>query len=837
MKSKQYLLTLGLAAAFSCFLMQNPAFGQKKNTGKTVKEQEKPTASSIPKEEMETYRQQATQIVKFLESTLNLLADKQNTVREKETIINDSYQKFFWDSEVQVEDDLDTKRLVPLYKDVQAYLTDVDFFFKGAKFDYQVQDVSVLSNHAGQTFFKVTANRSLKGLTLDGDSVNSNQVRYIEINYDGNRKQIKIVSIYTTKLNEKEDLRNWWNGLSQEWRELFGSDMKVDTSLMLSQVDHYNDTVALVDSIPIPIPDSRIYGLFLKIVGSKSIDLSGNSLVTDLEPLTKLSNLTTLNLSHTPVVDLSPLRNLNALENLNIGGTQVTSLDPLKYCNHVRDLNISGTDITDISVLTSFPNLEVLDISHTGIGDLKPLAELTRLRELRMNYTRVSDLTPLAGLKNITLLDFSSTPVTAIATLANLIALEVVTFNDTKISSLEPLAALPVLRKIYCDQTEVKKDRAVQFMIDHPGVVVSFASVSLDEWWKNMSPEWQKIFFLYRTLDNPPTREQLHLLMTIDSLNISGRSLITTLSPLTELPRLRWLDCSLTGATVLDPLKDLLNLTSLNIRSTGVASVEPLSALARLVWLNLDDTKVSDISPLTRLQALKLILADNSGVTKEEAIDFMEKNPGCLVISQTYENTNWWKTLPDVWQEVFRKVAGFSKDPDKFQLQQIADLKSLVINGNPSINDLQPVVFLSRLEELRFSDTRVTSLQPLIRMSWLRRLGFPKNAISDLTPLSNLTQLVELDGENTQVEDLRPIQPLVNLEILKLSGTPVKNLKEIAGMRKLEVFDVYNTKISNIDVLNDMRNLKSIKIFNTRISEKRVEKFKAAHPGCEVVYY
>lgn len=836
MKINIYLLFFGLAVT-TLFLVQNPAFGQKKSTGKTKAKTEEPKASSIPSEEMEVYRQQANQIVKFLESTLNFLADKQNTVKEKETIINESYLKFFWDKEVQVEDDLDTKRLVPLYKDVQAYLTDVDFFFKGAKFAYQVQDVNVMSNHTGQTYFKVTANRSLKGLTLDGDSVNTNLVRYIEINYDENKKQIKIVSIYSTKLNEKEDLRNWWNALSQQWHEIFGKNLKVDERLMMSQVENYNDTVAIVDGNPVPISDSRIYGLFLQIADSKTLDLSGNQTVTDLEPLTKLSNLITLNLSGTHVSDLMPLRNLNALENLNLSGTQVNTLEPLRYCNHIRELSLNNTRLTDLSILVSFPMLEVLDISSTGISDLKPLTDLSQMKALQMNQTKVKDLSPLAGLKKLETVAFSGTPVTSIDAFRNLDALESVTFNNTQVNSLEPLTALPSLRKIYCDQTQVKKDKAVQFMIDHPGVVVSFASSELEEWWRQMPDEWQKVFFLYRTLNNPPTREELHGLMTIDSLNMNGRTLITNLNPLTELPRLRWLDCSLTPVTTLDPLKDLLNLGYLNAKSTGITSVAPLSALAKLKFLNLENTKVTDISPLTRLTGLELILADNSGIIQGEANEFMSKNPDCLVISQTYENTNWWKSLPAVWQDVFREAVGFKKEPDKFQLQQIANLKLLVIKDDQSISSLQPVVFLSRLEELRFSDTKITTLEPLSRMIWLKKLGFSKNAISDLTPLSALTGLVEIDAENTQVEELRPIENLTNLEILKLSGTPIKNLKYLANLRKLEVVEIYNTKISNIDVLNGMKNLKSVKIFNTRISSKRIEKFKTEHPGCKVYDY
>ena len=211
--------------------------GQKKPA--TAAQKPKPAeskASSIPAEQMEMYRQAADQMVRFYENTLNFLGSKANPVKEKEIIINESYLKFFWNDKVQIEDDLDDKRLVPLYKDVQAYLSDVDFFFKRAHFTYQVQDVSVKTNIDQQTYFFVTTNRNLSGINVDGDSVNSNKVRYFEINFDDSKQELKIVSIYTTKLNEKEDLRNWWNGLSPEWKDIYGKDLILQEGLPLSKV-------------------------------------------------------------------------------------------------------------------------------------------------------------------------------------------------------------------------------------------------------------------------------------------------------------------------------------------------------------------------------------------------------------------------------------------------------------------------------------------------------------------------------------------------------------------------------------------------------------------------
>jgi Leucine-rich repeat (LRR) protein len=814
--------------------------GQKKpsSTAQKAKPQAQETkASSIPAEQMDVYRQQAEQMVKFYENTLNFLASRTNAVREKEVIINESYLKFFWNDKVQIEDDLDEKRLVPLYKDVQAYLSDVDFFFRRATFTYQVQNVEVKTNIDQQTYFYVTTNRNLSGITVNGDSVNSNKVRYFEINYDDSKKELKIVSVYTTKLNEKEDLRNWWNGLTDEWHGFFGKEMMVQEGVPLGKVSHFNDTVAIVDGMAVPITDSRIYGLFLKVVDSKDLDLSGNASVSDLTPLSKLSSLVSINLSNTAVNDLMPLRNLNSLEVLKCAGTGVSSLDPLKYCTHIREVDISGTPFTDLTTLTSFPGLEVLDISRTKVASLEPLKDMVKMQELRLTGTTVSSLSPVAGMTSLALLDFSGTQVADLTPLKDLKSLVKIWFDKTPVKTLAPLDGLTSLQSVYCDNTKIGNSDAVSYMLGHPGVVVIFATTELTTWWNSMTPEWKKVFSYYVSMDNPPTKEQLHALMTIDSVNIDGRTAITSLEPLVQLPRLSKLIFPNTSVADLTPLKELKQLRVINACNSKVSSLEPLRDHQKLTTLLLDYTAVNDLEPVSALPELELVRADNTGLTLKEGNAFIDKNPSCRFVFQTYENTTWWKALDGAWKDALLKQAGLSGEPDKFGLQAIAGMEKLVIEQNPQISSVQPVLYLSRLKEFRFSDTRVTTLEPLRQMNWVTILGFPKNPIVDLSPIGGLKQLKELDFENTQVEDLQPIMNLPNLEVLKMSGTPVKTLKYISLMKKLTVVDLYNTKISSMDVLDEMPNLKSVKIFNTKISEKKVAAFKLKHPGCEVVYY
>jgi hypothetical protein len=821
------------------------SFGQTKPKSRPPQKQKTPpvehvqnnTVIKFTPEQLEGFKQQSGQMVKFFEGTLNFLADKSNPVNEKQTIITESYLKYFWDNKVQVEDDLDENRKVPLYKDIPAYLTDVAFFFKTARFENTVQDVAILTNDIGQTYFKVTANRNLKGITVNGDSVNSNRVRYFEINYDSSKQELKIVSIYTTKLNEKDDMRVWWNGLSDGWKTIFGKELKVNDTLTFNRVSEFDDSLAVVNNQKIKVDGGRIYNLILQIIKMRDIDISGNSSVSSLEPLGKLSSLMNINISNTPVSDLMPLRNLNAVEILDCSGTLITTLEPLKYAVNIKELRLKKTQIKSIAVLSGFSSLEVLDITNTPVDSLEPLRDLTGLRNLQCESSGIKDLKPLAGLVNLALLNFSGTHVSDADPLKNCKKLMRVAFDETKVNSLSAFENLPELTKIYCDSTGITSEMALQFTLKHPSILVVFESGELIKWWNAMSPEWRKVFNLYQHLSDLPTPEQLHGLLLIDSVNINGRSTINSLIPVEKLTRLRHIEFSNTTVTSIDPLHDLILLTTVNANNSRITSVAPLSTLTNLKYLYIENTPVSDLAPLKPLKYLAVIYADNSGINATMESDFRDTNPECMVIFQTYENTNWWKNLPQPYKECFLSQMHLSGTPDKIQLQQIVSAEKFIITENTSITSLVPVLKLSRLKELQFTGTAITSLEPVMQMKNLEILRFPKNPITDLTPLARKQGLKELDFSNTPVEDLEQIQFLTHLEVLKFSGTQVKNLKYIKNMTHLNTLEFYNTRVSDLDDIDQLSGLKSLKIFNTKISQKRVDKFKAVHPHCEVVYY
>jgi len=820
---------------------KKPASGNQKQTSSAQKKgkpgEGKSKAGRIAANKIDTLKQQVSPLVKFFESSLNFLADPRNAVNEKQTILSQSYLKWCWDEEAQIEDDLDENRLVPLYKDMPAYLSDVSFFFKSAKFTYAVQDVVVEAGQDGLTYFRVTANRNLRGLNLNSDSVNSNMVRYIEMNFDSVKQQMKIVSVYTTKLNEKEDMRNWWNGLSHNWKVVLAGDMKLEGSMPMSQIDSFNDSVAMVAGQPTPIMGSEFYQYLGQIVHTEHVDLSGNDSILNLEPLNKLSNLKEVNVSGTGITDLMPMRNLNKLENLDISNTGVNSLEPLHYCILINQLRMKGTSISDLSVVPTFTSIATLDIGGTKVTSLDAIKDMTTIKDLRLNHTSIKDIAPVSSLLNLEMLNISSTPVNGLDALKGLMNLHILLSDSTGISSLAPMDSLGGLQRVYCNNTKINQKEALGFIRKHPDAILIYASKELAAWWKGMTPEWQNIFNFYLKFEGQPTTEQLHKLALLDSINIIGRMTVTSLDPMSRLILLRNLQCQSTGIASLDPLKDLTELKILNASNTKIADLTPLSGIAGLENLNVNNTQVSDLSPLYGLTKLQFVFADNTLVDVKEADKFAEKNKDCLLVFQTDDNTEWWAGLSQSWKDVFLQQVNLKGTPDKDQLQQIAGLTKVSVSENPQISDLAPLQHLTRLTELQFSGTTVAKLDPVMHMPKLQILRCPKNPVIDLTPITGMPNLTELDFSNTKVEDIDALQNMTKLEVLKFNGTQVKNLKYLQKLVNMRVLEFYNTRVSNVDVLDGMSKLESVKMFTTKVSAKRVEKLKLAHPKCEIVFY
>ncbi|RMG19523.1 MAG: hypothetical protein D6730_21370 [Bacteroidetes bacterium] len=875
-------------------------------------------AQEIPPEELEQYKAECEDLVSFLQFTLNTIGDPATSVRDKDVIINESYLKMFRDPEVQIEDDLEESRRVVTNKDVQAYLKDVDFFFQQVRFEFTIEDITHHLNEDGQIYFVISLNRNLQGITVKGDTINLTQPRFIEVNLDQEQKDLKIVSIYTTKLSEKEELSNWWESLPYEWKWFFGKDISINDSLNMRHLLAVNDSLKIGDTIVfnetemLVLTDSTttldmltadnlkigdtvyfrqqdtiytgsplVIAHLKNLLASTSLDISSHPELRELQPLAKFTQLRELNISNTEVSSLVDLRNLTRLEVLRCNNTQVEDLSPLKYAFDLKELYCHHTPLSSLYPVSNFRKLEKLHIYETNIDELSELRGLRKLKELLCDRTLVSNLAPLSGLEALSLLKCGHTQIQSLEPLAGLSGLEVLDIegnlvtdltplrglprlrilfcDSTLIESLEPLGSMPALTKVYCDNTPITRQQANAFMKAHPGILVVYGSAQLSEWWSEMPTEWQTVFRQYVRISPQATREELHELANLEQVDVAGNTGINTLAPLSMLINLQTLNCSNTRVSDLQPLADLVNLHYLNCSQTLVSSLEPLKNLVALRILLASQTQVSDLRPLVGLRSLELLnldqcplrelaplqhlpvlktaYCDQTLVTREQVMRLSELKPDLLVVYQTQALQQWWQGLSPLWQQIFRTHVKTSETPTREELHRMMLISSLEIPPGSAIGDLSPIKDLFRLKKIVLANTRTSSLAPLAGIKSLEEIDCSNNPLPDLSPLAGLPKLTKLNCENTPVEDLSPLSGLQKLEYLQCGGTQIKDLKALETLSTLKYLNCSNTDIKSLKPLRELPNLLQLVCFNTRLKQKKVDKFKKEHPNTEITFY
>ena len=806
-------------------------------------------AQKLSKDEVAKYENEINSMITYLEETMNFLGDSTTSALEKEIVFTESWSKIFIDDKVQIEDDLDVNRNTPINKDVQAYLKDIDFFFKWANFKLDLQSIANSTRDDGSIFFKATLTRHLTAKTITDEAIDNMKNRFVEINLDRQNNSLKIASIYTTKINEKEALRNWWNGLSQNWKTRLGSDVILDDSTTLAELNTSS------------LSDFSEFDAKLKLVTQKQrVDISGIREIISLEPLSELSDLNWLDISGTSIEDLSPVRNLNKLKVLRANSSLIEDLAALKYNITLEELEVANTTIEDLSVLASLRNLLKLNLNNTQvnrISNLKScsnlislnlgstrianvgvLQDLTQLKSLDISNTSVRDLGPISNLKDLQSLNISGSAVSNLQVLSEMENLRELYCSNTSISDLTPLKGNRRLSKIYCDHSGIHDAEASAFTQTNPFALVIFDTEALKTWWRELPIYWKAVFSKQIQVDSDPTTEQLHQIINMQELDLSGNTFMQNLMPVSRLTNLRSLNISNTEIGYLQPIQGLANLESLNISHTYISDLKPLHDMSNLKYLNIMNTPVKDLSALVNDGNIEVIEADSTTIGKSQVVALKESQRQVTVVYQTEALQAWWNGLDPIWQVIFRNAIGSqSETPNALELQQIVDLRELEITPELPIISIEPLTDLMWLERLTINNQGVSDLKPLANKEFLLELNAQNNPIGSLSPIESSTLLELLNIENTQIKDLGPLSKMNNLVTLNASGTVIKSLKPLSNLQKLENLFVNNTNVRSISPVENMPSLKQLKIYNTKVKKRAVDQLQEKRLDLNIIYY
>ncbi|GAB4345760.1 MAG: hypothetical protein OHK0038_25950 [Flammeovirgaceae bacterium] len=815
---------------------------------------------SPEQQKIENYKQQALKLVDFFHFAINTMGDEEASQKEKDVIINETFLKYFRDNKVQIEDDLVAVRQTVTNKDVQAYLKDVDFFFKNVTFEFNEQKAEYLMNEAGKPYLMVSFKRILNGITIDDENLNNSLDRFVEINIDEDTDELKIVSIYTTRLSEEEDMMNWWNSLPTALRSYFTEKNVLESALFKTDFQIVNRDTLMIGTEKKKVTYDLI-NYVKSIVSTESLDLSGRKDIEDLSPLTKMTNLKFLDVSKTSVSDIAPLRSMTKLEIFRCAETMISDLSYLRHSLDLRELNANKTMITDLKALEIFTKLTMLSVSNCNLlKDISTVETLTQLKDFRFSGTNIASVDHLKNLTQLEYLQFNNTPVADLSPLSNLKKLEIIQMDRSKVSTLAPLKSLPNLKKVYCDNTAVSKEEANEFMQTNH-VIVVYASDILNRWWEGVSEAWKNVLKAGVT-DTGEKREFLHNILNKTEIDVTSNVQIKDLEALKVMTNLKVLKMANSGVSNLAPLRDLKDLREIDFSGTFVTDVEPLSGLTKLSLvkgnnskvgsiasltnlvelktLEMDGTQIREIKALSNLSNLDIIYVDKTLVNDTEVAAFYSstKSPECLVIYKTQDLNRWWASLTEEWKKVFANefnIADLKETPNRLLMHKIGRLEKLILKT--PVKGLRPLQGLPMLKTLNIADQRLTTLDELKFCTNLEVLHCDKNPVSDITPILQLTNLRILDLSGTIVEKLDGIGNLKKLEILKIAGTKVKDLEPLASVTTLKELDCSTTEIKRLDDLFGLPNLKKLDCFRTKLNQKRVNEFKSKKKGCEVVWY
>ena len=818
--------------------------------------------TDLSKSEIKEYSDQIREMMRYIQETFTFIGNPEASSQEKDIVFKESYSKIFVNEQVQIEDDLDENRSTIINKNVQSYLKDIDFFFKDVEFTFNISEISPQINDNGDTYFRVTMQRTIAGHNIQGDTVNNTCKRYVEVNIDPSKKDFKVASMYTNKPNETEELRNWWNMMTSAWKTYFGKDQFVyDTVEMRNIILLFEDSFVVLDEnlkeSTVTTDLTAIYNKLTEFTKQTDIDISGNQYIHTLDPLYQLAEIKNLNCSNTIITDVAPIRNLNKLNSLDISNSSIENISDLRYTNDIKFFKADSLKLTNIEVLGFYHKLTTLSLAGSSVIDLNPLKNCESLTDLNLSSskvttldsvtlpqsllhlnisdTEISDLSPLANLKNLKTLNIDYTDVTDLTPLANIKTLNELRCRNTNINNIMPLKDLPTLARIYCDNTLVNSEKADAFKAVNPKVMVIYETQELQTWWNSLQVFWKSTLAKQINCDINPSPEELHAIASMKSLTMEP--FFQDASPIERLTCLESLDMENTKIEDLTPLRTMHSLKSLNIKNTKVVDLTPIENLTSLVELNIEGTNITDLGPLFNMPYLVMVKAEDSKIRPEQVFDLKVTQPKVTVIYQTIALRKWWNTIDNNWREVFRSIIEIDPRPTAEQLHAISYLEELTVDTKIVVSTLEPLTNVKFLRKLTIKDNHITDLTPLSSMKLLKELNIDGNPVEDIEPLAEIHTLESLSIVNTPVNNIGALEELENLRILDISNTGVKNLKALAKSTTLEELSIANTNIKSLDPVEEIPTLKFIKAFNSKVKVKDIDELKAKRPEINLLYH
>ena len=179
---------------------------------------------------------------------------------------------------------------------------------------------------------------------------------------------------------------------------------------------------------------------------------------------------------------------------------------------------------------------------------------------------------------------------------------------------------------------------------------------------------------------------------------------------------------------------------------------------------------------------------------------------------------SWWKGLPPTWRELFTKIyQGYPNNDTFIKNDLIRDEKEKLfhrrrfefigdkLTKNKKLTNLRGLRNIPNLNfiDVTFNNLESDDLNAIIKLSSLKELRIGQNTLTNLNPLndSNLPNLESLYLNNNNITSILPLKSLKSLKVLDCKNNKIKSLNGIESLIGLNYLYCANNPITNIDAL------------------------------------
>ena len=328
--------------------------------------------------------------------------------------------------------------------------------------------------------------------------------------------------------------------------------------------------------------------------------------IKELAGMEYATNLTELRLGGNPITDIRPLTHLTQLTFLRLNECwTIADISPLAHLTQLNRLHLDRNLIVDISPLVGLTKLESLDLRDNRIIDVSPLENLTQLSRLRLSNNQIIDITPLANLTNLVVLWLSDNRITDVTALENLTQLTELRLDNNRIEDVSPLENLTNLEHLDTNNNPIFDPDSPLVEVPDPYLKAAIrAALKLPDGISLTQASMRHLTALNARDSQIESLIGLEYATNLTFLQLQSNR-IEDISSLANLMQLTELHLKENRIEEISPLANLMQLTELYLSHNKIEDVSPLANLTQLTKLDLKGNRIEDFSPLSSLTRLE----------------------------------------------------------------------------------------------------------------------------------------------------------------------------------------------------------------------------------------